>query len=207
MTTYPLGGSTNTVTNTLSNLSVTGIGTGTAVVTFPLQSNLVYAMTISGTDENGITASVNKSFDTILPALVVEAEDFNFGNGQFVDTPANGGVALYLNDVGSQGVDENKKYNAGDGAKSYYRPSDAVVIQPAAPVNGTAQKYVTAAAAGDTVDVPLEVGYNSLGDWLDYTRTFPGGSYYVWARLATVGAGNALNFYQITSDPTQGNQS
>lgn len=207
-TTISLSSVTNTVTNSLTstNISVSGLNTSTAVVTFQLQSNLMYNLTVIGTDQGGNSVSEQATFDTIQPTLVVEAEDFNYSGGQWTPTPPDGGVALYLGDVGEQGIDENKTYVAGQGAKSYYRPGDAVIIQGAAPNNGTEQKYITSEANGDTNDVPLEVGYNSAGDWLDYTRSFPAGSYNVFGRLATDGSGQALAFYQITSDPTQANQ-
>jgi hypothetical protein len=219
--TKPLGGTAYTTNTTnLSSPAVTGLGTGTANVAYPLTPNLIYSVTVAATDNGGNVASSSSSFDTIAPALVIEAEDFNFNGGQYTNTPPDGGLALFVQSgpvvnggLGEQGIDENKN-PAGTSGESYYRPTDLVIIQGAAPTTGTAQKYVTAAANGDTVDIPLEVGYNSLGDWLDYTRTFgtdpsnsaPAGTYYVWANLATDGGGQALNFYQITSNPQQGTE-
>jgi hypothetical protein len=219
--TKPLGGTAYTTNTTnLSSPAVTGLGTGTANIAYPLTPNLIYNVTVAATDNDGNIASSSASFDTIAPALVIEAEDFNFNGGQYTNTPPDGGLALFAQSgpvvdggVGEQGIDENKN-PAGTSTQSYYRPTDLVIIQGAGPTTGTAQKYVTAAANGDTVDIPLEVGYNSLGDWLDYTRTFgsdpsnsaPAGTYYVWANLATDGGGAALNFYQVTSNPTQGSE-
>jgi hypothetical protein len=219
--TKPLGGTAYTTNTTnLSSPAVTGLGTGTANIAYPLTPNLIYSVTVAATDNAGNVASTSASFDTIAPALVIEAEDFNFNGGQYTNTPPDGGLAVFVQSgpvvnggLGEQGIDENKN-PAGTSGESYYRPTDLVIIQGAAPTTGTAQKYVTAAANGDTVDIPLEVGYNSLGDWLDYTRTFgsdpsnsaPAGTYYVWANLATDGGGAALNFYQITSNPMQGTE-
>jgi hypothetical protein len=124
-------------------------------------------------------------------------------------------LALFAGQVGTQGFDENKA--ARTNTQSYYRPSDAVIIQAATPntgipASGTEQKFVTAAANGDTTDIEVEVGYNTPGDWLNYTRTFgTGGSaptnyYNVWCYLATSGSGVQASFSQVTSDPTQANQ-
>lgn len=210
-----LSGTTNTVTNgvTSTNLTVTGLGTSTATVTIPLQSNTVYSLTISGTDNNGLTSAESEKFDTITPSLVMEAEDFNYSGGEYMNTPSDGGLALYTNQVGVQGIDEFGIW--GDGTQGYYRPQDAVVIQAAAPDNGTEQKYVISEAAGDSVDVPVEVGYNSPNDGLNYTRDFgssptnsaPAGAYRIWARLATDGDGNpGVGFGMVTNDPTQTTQ-
>jgi hypothetical protein len=214
--THGLTGSTNTVTNNL-NSSTFGLGTGTVIITNALSTNLAYNLKIMATDNNGNTASTSATFDTMAPVLVIEAEDFNFNSGQFIDTPANGGLALYAAEplLGTSEVDYQKVLGSGSqGANgSYYRSSDVIINGYASPGNGWEQKYRVAAANGDTTDVPVEVGYNSVNDWLDYTRTFgsggsaPAGTYTVWSRLATVGGGAALNFYQITGDRTQPNQS
>ena len=221
-----LGGlTTNTVTNP-AGLTVTGLGTQSANVSYPLAMNTIYqSVVVTVTDANGVTVSSTNVFDTLVPTLVIEASDFNYtisGNsGLFMDTPPNGGLALYTNQVGTQGIDENKVGRAvGSVAgeiQSYYRTNDAVLIGAAAPnagnpPTGTEQKFVTAAANGDTTDFEVEVGYNSPGDWLNYTRTFgsggsaPAGTYNVWCYLAVSGSGVQSTFSQVTSDPTQGNQ-
>jgi len=218
--TTTLGGVTNIVTTNnigSSGLSVTGLGTATANISYALAASTIYnSVTVRATDANGVNIfQTFGPFDTISPTLVIEASDFNFSNGQFIDTPQNGGVALYTNQVGVQGIDENKAARAG--TKSYYRPNDAVIIQTATPNLGTPpslteQKFFMALNSGDTVDTEQEVGFNTPGDWLNYTRTFgpagsaPAGTYNVWCYLATSGTGAQCSFSQLTSDPTQGNQ-
>jgi hypothetical protein len=208
LTTSTLGGTgSTTVTNTLSSPAVTGLGTGTASINYRLTNNLIYNVTVVATDDNSLKGSAKASFDTLTPTLVIEAEDCNFNGGAYTNTPPDGGLSLYAGLVGTQTIDENKASSAGT-TDNYRGSGDAIITQGAAPVNGKEQKYVTAAANGDTnpLDVPQEVGYNSVGDWLDYTRTFgadpsnsaPTGTYAIWARLATQGSGPALNFYQVT---------
>lgn len=219
-TTTTLGGATNTVTtNSIGSplLTVTGLGTATAHISYALATNTIYPLvTVIATDANGKTASLSTTtFDTLVPNLVIEASDFNFSNGQFFDTPANGGVALYTNQVGVEGVDEHKQTRAG--TKSYYRTNDAVVIQAANPQLGTPpsateQKFITAAANGDTLDTEQEVGFNTAGDWLNYTRTFgsggsaPAGTYNVWAYLATSGSGVQASLSKVVSASNQSGQ-
>ncbi len=225
VTTTTLGGTTSaTVTNAQGSpgLTVTGLGTATASLSYALNPNAVYSSVIvKATDVNGITVtSPADSFDTLAPVLVIEASDFNFNGGQFIDTPANGGLGLYAGtEAGSVGIDEAGAVRA---ATKSYRPDDAVVIQPAAG-QGTAttvieQKFANAAAAGDTnyTDITeMEVGYNSPGQWENYTRSYgnaptnsaPAGTYNVWLYSATSGSGAQETLYEVTSDPTQGNQS
>jgi hypothetical protein len=208
LTTSALGGTPTSVTNNLTSPVVTGLGTAAATVSYPLASNVIYKVTIVATDDNGFLASSTASFDTLTPSLVIEAEDFNYGGGEFTNTPADGGLALYANaPLGVAEIDLQK--NPANGTQSadgsYYRSGDVIINGYAAPNNGTEQKYVTAAANGDTTDVPIEVGYNGPGDWLDYTRTFgaggsaASGTYAIWARMATDGGGQASAFYQVTA--------
>ena len=216
-----LGGVPTTVTNTVSSpaVTVTGIGSPNATLTYALKTNTVYqSVVIRATDANGVTiSSPTNTFDTLVPTLVIEASDFNYQNGQFMDTPPNGGVALYTNQVGVQGVDENKAPRTG--AQGYYRPADAVILEGAAPGSGsppssTEQKFVTSLAYGDTNDIEMEAGYNSVGDWLNYSRTYgssgtvsaPSGTYDVWCYMATSGTGPQISLSLLTSSPNVGGQ-
>jgi len=206
-----------TVTNnyTVNSAVVSGLGTATATLNYPLRTNLIYnSVVIKAADENNNTATrtVTK-FDTLAPALVIEASDFNFNSGQFIDTPPDGGLWLYYSTTatGAQGVDENKN-TAVENTKVAYRPADNVVIQDANPSSLVEQKFVLAAAEGNTTNVELEVGYNSPGDWLDYSRTYgpggsaPAGAYNVYLYMVTDGGGIQTSLYQVTSSATQPNQ-
>jgi hypothetical protein len=220
VTSTTLGGiTTTTVTNSIGSplLTVTGLGTATANISYALATNTIYpSVTVKVTDANTKSVSLGTAnCDTLVPSLVIEAADFNFSSGGFLDTPADGGFALFLDRIGTEGVDEHKATRAG--TRSYYRTNDAVVIQAANPEFGTPpsateQKFVTAAAGGDSLNVEQEVGFNTPGDWLNYSRTFgaggsaPAGLYNVWAYLATSGSGVQSALFQVTSDPTQGSQ-
>ena len=222
VTSSTLGGTPTTVTNTIGSpsVTVTGLGTSSATLNYALKTNTVYqSVLVRVTDGNNVTVSAAPvTFDTLVPSLVIEASDFNFSSGQFIDTPPNGGLALYAGKVGTPATDENKAARTG-ATQGYYRPGDAVIIQGAAPGAGsppssTEQKFVTSLANGDTNDVEVEVGYNSVGDWLNYSRTYgssgtvsaPSGTYNVWCYLATDGTGVQAELSLLTSDPTTGNQ-
>ncbi|MDB6068006.1 MAG: hypothetical protein JWR26_4214 [Pedosphaera sp.] len=204
-----VNGTTNNAVygNTSTNLTITGLGTASTTVSYPLASNTTYSISVLVTDSNLGNATGTASFDTIRPVLVFEAEDFNYNSGQSIPTPTDGGTALYANLVGTEGIDEHKAPNNVTPLPThFYRVSDAVVIQGAAEVSGQRQKFIDGIAAGNTNAIDEEVGYNSVGDWLNYTRTFPAGNYNIYARLATVGSGTALNLGKVTSDPSQQNQ-
>ena len=218
-TTTTLGGTvTNTATYNIGSpgLTVTGIGTPSASISLALTPNTIYPSVIVETiDADGLTSSVTNYFDTLTPNLVIEASDFNFSSGQSFDTSSNGGLALYQGKVGTAGIDEQKA--ARTAPQSYYRPSDAVIMQNANPGLGTPpslteQKFITAAANGDIVDVEQEVGFNTPGDWLNYTRTYgsggsaPNGTYNVWCYLATSGSGVQASLSQVTGNPSQSGQ-
>ncbi|HEY4414650.1 MAG TPA: hypothetical protein VGO57_03075 [Verrucomicrobiae bacterium] len=201
---------TNTVTYTSpsTNFTVVGLNTVTASVSYPLASNTTYTVTIQATDSNQDTALANAAFDTMSPVLVWEAEDFNYNSGQFLTTPANGGAGLYAGLVGTEGIDEHKIGGPtanGGGAFHFYRPTDAVSIQAANEL--PRQKYIDGIAAGNTNAIDEEVGYNSPGDWINWTRNFPAGDYNIYARLSTSGSGTMLNFGLVTGDPTSSSQS
>jgi hypothetical protein len=214
ITTSVLGGTgSTTLTTNLTSAAVTGLGTPTAVVNYPLTSNLIYSVAVVGTDSTNVSRTNSAHFDTLAPALVIEASDFNFSGGQFIDTPPDGGLWLYYSASaqGQEGVDENKNTSV-ENTKVDYRPADNVVIQDANPSTLVEQKFVLAAAEGNTTNVELEVGYNSPGDWLDYSRTYgsggsaPAGDYDVWLYMVTDGGGIQTSLYQITSNPALPNQ-
>ena len=115
----------------------------------------------------------------------------------------------------NKGIDEFGTW--GNGAQGYYRPARCGRYPGCGPpITRTEQKYVMSEAAGDSVDVPVEVGYNNPNDGLNYTRDFgsnpsnsaPAGTYRIWGRLATDGDGNpGVEFGLMTNDPTQTVQS
>ncbi len=211
VTTTLAGSVTNTTiyTNNLSaGLTVTGLGTSAADISLALTPNTIYqSVAVAITDADGLSViSAPVNFDTLAPNLVIEASDFNYSGGSFIDTPANGGFALYQGKVGITNVDEYKAYRTN--TQSYYRPLDATIIQaanPAAP-SGTEQKFVTATANGDNTDVEVAIAFDTPGDWQNYTRTVANsgqsiqpGTYNVYCYLATTASGDQVGFYQVTN--------
>lgn len=189
-------------------ITVTGMGTATAVATMTLPQNLNYTVSEVATDSQPLTTAATISFDTIKPSLVIEGTDFNFNGGQYVDTPANGGIYAYTNDVGDQGVDENKNPNNASTSVPYRGGSEEATIQNSGSTTFIPQQFAV------LNDKWLVVDYTSTADWFDYTRTYgsgggasaPAGTYNFWFCMGTSGAGEQATLSLINGDPTSSSQ-
>jgi hypothetical protein len=194
-------------TNLLGNAAITNytsanglIISGTAndrTVLVPLQTNIMfYRAVINVTDlgDNSVSATVN--FNTLSPAYTLEAEDFDYNNGLFFDSPQTN---AYAGTEGIQGVD------------AFHN-----VTPPNGPPNGP---YRTGGYnnenAGDKVRdqydgtgfADYNLGWNDGGFWANYTRTYPAGTYNVYLRAGNGTGGNgSATWAQVTSGvgtPTQ----
>jgi len=156
-----------------SGLTVTGPSTSESV-SAPLTSNRLYSATIQVTDANGATTSSSLTFDTISPAYVFEAEDFDYNGGQFFDNPQTNAYA-------NLAATTSDAYNLNGGGA--YRPVGTSA-------NGGAG--LSTESTGDTPRAPYigtgktdyDVGYTDSGDWGNYTRHYPAGVYNIYMRAA-----------------------
>lgn len=195
--TLSLNGTTYTSTNGLvlggSPTARTGTWTG-------LLPDTNYEATFRVVDADGVTNATTRYFDTFQSSrYVIEAEDYNFGSGQFIDNPAPAG---YRGQVGVAEVDFHDSRVTGDNFP--YRSDDPVGTKVT--LDFARQKFSAAGgAASDIFD--YDIGEMAAGDSVNYTRTFPAGSYEVYLResLFNVLHGEAL-LELVTSDPTQPNQ-
>ncbi|HWD18565.1 MAG TPA: hypothetical protein VHB20_04755 [Verrucomicrobiae bacterium] len=183
------------------NLSFGGSASNKTVIYNGLQSNTVYTVSISITDSFNFTASASTTFQTMwigIPPIVYlwEAEDFDFNGGSYFDNPtlcnADAGPNCYFGTVGVQGVDENS-FSGSSGHE--YRPDDGINID----------------AAGDALRKNLVVGGRVdyridpfiTGEWVNYTRDWTNGTYWVIARVATgEGLSGSLTLSRVNSDST-----
>ena len=167
-----LQGSVSNLTST-SGLTITGDPTNFNV-SFPTTSNTIYSVYIQIIDMNGTPGSATASFDTIVPtSYTFEAEDFNYGGGGYFDNPQtnayNGfdGVAEIDYHVDSQhGGDYNRVGLTTENLSEKIRPQ----------YQGTGKQ-------------DYDVGFNDGGNWGNYTRNYPAGTYNIWARVSN-GTGN-----------------
>jgi hypothetical protein len=168
--------------NVSTNLQITGSSSNKTVVYYGLVSNLTYTASITVTDSFNSTASANSYFETTwvgIPPIVYlwEAEDFDFNSGMYFNTPNlctnSGSPNCYFGTVGVVDVDEH----GGTGSSHLYRPDDAVGTS----ISGDYDRknHILAGALDYRID-PF-VG----GEWLNYTRDWPAGTYWVIGRLST----------------------
>lgn len=196
-----------------ASLQVTGPANNRTVSYLGLKSNRVYSATIRVTDDVGLTTSAQAGFDTFNPGnFIWEAEDYDFGGGHYINNPiptsTNNPAISYFNQVGVYGVDFNDPQWGGNGSQAY-RPLDN-------PGPGTEwcgdlprQKYLSAIAGGDVNVKDYDVGwtYGGLsGDWMNFTRSFPAGSYNIYGRLSGGGGASKVGLWKVTSGAGTGNQ-
>jgi hypothetical protein len=157
-----------------SNLVITGSSSSNSVVLPTLLPNALHIVIINVTNSLGHGISLTNQFDTFTQDNpMVEAEDFDYGGGRFI-TPwfpdAYSGLSAVTNvDYHHTSVLGEQYAYRPDGlptelAQDYLRETNIL--------NG-AQDYHVAWFAG--------------GDWGNYTRVYPTGSFYVYGRFAGTG--------------------
>jgi hypothetical protein len=154
---------------------------------------------ITAKDTLGLAAPPQSfAFDTIQPALVVEAEDYDYtnsvsgGGGQYYNNPTPTSTPQpnsYFGLLGDFGID----YNTGGSYSTAFRPQDLRNIN----VTGdfARQQYLTAQVA-DPAARDWEIDNINSSDWGNYTRNYPAGTYNVYARVS----GNGGTLTKVSLD-------
>ena len=189
-------------------------------VSYPgLQPNTSYTAVITVTDNNNQTHTTTVTFDTFNPNNYTwEAEDYDFdpnqspvpnGSGlRYIDNPALTSAPAtnsYLGQEGDGGqliapIDYAAIFGTGvpAGAAHVYRPLDYIATE----VTGDTlrQKYQNAQLVNDD---PYIVDYDvfdwATNGWINYTRTFPTGNFYLMARLSAGNGAFNLQCTQVTN--------
>lgn len=140
-----------------------------------LQPNSVYAGALIVTDSGGLSSTNDLAFDTFVASqtVVIEAEDYNYGGGQFIDNPDPG---AFSGQVGTAGVDF---LDSTSGDASTYR-GDAV--DTATSTDVARERFVSAGQPD------YQVQNLTDGEWVNYTRTVPAGSFLAYLRVASTAA-------------------
>lgn len=188
-------------TDVSSSLSVSGSASSKNVNWSGLQSNTTYTVSITATDNFGFSVSANTYFETTwvgTPPIVYlwEAEDFDFTNGMYINNPvlcnAPGDPNCYFGKVGVEGVDEHA---TGTAPNHIYRPDDAIGTVAAG--DYSRKDHYLAGVLDYRID-PF-VGTS----WLNYTRDWPAGTYWVLGRLSTdIGLSGSLTLSVVTATTT-----
>ena len=181
---------TNDVT---SQLSFSGPQTDVIISYAGLVTNTTYTAVVAVTNLLGISASTTANFDTYAPLFVWEAENWDFTNGMYIELPvvSTNSPNSYYARTGTSGVDE-VVLNFSAANPHGWRPFDLQSTDVSSDV--TRQQYITAGIPD------YQVGFFNSGNWLNYTRTFPSGTYYIYGRLATgVGATGSATLSVVTN--------
>ncbi len=184
-----------------SGLVITGSASNKNVAYYGLLSNSTYTASVTVTDTFNLTASATSYFETTwvgTPPLVYlwEAEDWDFTNGTYInfpelcDTPNN--PNCYFSKVGTEGVDEHNLHAAPN---HLYRPDDPMGTVLAG--DYAREDHVLANLPDYRVDP-----FNG-GEWLNYTRDWSNGTFWVVGRLSTdIGLSGSLTLSQVNPDAT-----
>ncbi|HUS35802.1 MAG TPA: hypothetical protein VM680_10675 [Verrucomicrobiae bacterium] len=167
-----------------NGLTITPSGNSSTVSLGGLVANENYIAKLEATDAGGVKTETTIYFDTFAKNnLVIEAEDYNFDGGSFIDNPvlvpvdgvgeANG----YRNQAGAAEVDFHSTRTSGGGL---YRPDQVTQNQT---LDFERDPFL-AAGGKDAGYVDYDVSRIRTGEWQRYTRTFPAGTYEIYLRQA-----------------------
>ncbi len=157
-----------------------------------LQPNSVYSAVYVVTDSGGLSTTNDVSFDTFVEAttVVVEAEDYNYGGGNFFDDSSPG---LYGGNGGIQGIDFH------DSTLNTLGPYRFDEVDMATTADVARSKFINAGLSDYQIDGII------AGEWWNYTRTLTSPAYQLWVRAATTVA-QPIRVDRVTGDRTQPNQ-
>jgi hypothetical protein len=164
------------------------------IVMCPVQVNAYHTAIITLTDANGTVSSTNSFSAFNATNYQWEAEDYDYGGGQFFDNPQ---VDAYANQNGVSGVDFLET-DPNIGEQFPYRPSPAM---PTTTAGDQARDQFTQASGTD-----YNIGFFGGGSWCNYTRSYPPGTYNVVGRFAEGAAATEATLSQVTAGFGTANQ-
>lgn len=211
------------------NLNITGTQNSRNVSYNGLASNRLYHARIVLTETGGKSSANEFYFDTFSESFltnstkIVEAEDYNYSNGQYQNDPppsgfdasqqqVNGNGVGYLDLPGTPNVDffdrrtsVEANYTAfrftdwvGTFAGSLYQLTDGGAVSVT--TNDTILQKFAALGLPD-----YQVHHTEGGEWLNYTRAFVPARYHVYLRSSSFSRQDVL-FDEVTSDRTVAGQ-
>jgi len=172
--------------NVSSNLVITGTASSNTVVYPALPPNETHTAIITVTNSLGHGIGVTNQFDTFTQNnYMVEAEDFDYSGGQYVSAAdyypdVYGKLNLNVGSVAD--VDFQHTSVSGeptDGSEYNYR-SNGIPQQ-------VAQDYLRQIYI-DNFASDYQLYWFGGGDWANYTRAYPTGSFFAYARSSGLGS-------------------
>lgn len=172
-----------------------------------LESNTNYVAELIVTDSDGVTRTETLYLDTFATTnLLIEVEDYNFESGNFFTAPVRtpeGAWAdnSYTDREGTSEVDYFDTRAAPNGTDTPYRTLDPVRMARSLDLRRPLD-FDPEAGVYD-----YDVGDIAAGEWLNYTREVPAGTYEVYLREAVINFATADSVLeQVTGDPHQPDQ-
>jgi len=196
-----LNGTTYTSAN---GLTVSGTGNTRSVSFGNLEINTDYTATLQATDSEGSTTTRTIFFDTFLSSnRVIEAEDYDFDDGLFINDPEPSFEGFYSPEsyalqFGSEEIDFHDTRENADAEDNPYREPDGARTQRSRDI--VRAKF--SAKGGSAQDVyDYDIGDIASGEWMNYTRNFSEGNYMVYLResLANMHNGGESRLELVTS--------
>jgi len=182
-----------------SNLMITGSTSSNNVVYSALQPNAMHTAIINVTNSLGHGISITNQFDTFSQTnYMFEAEDFDFNGGQYVSS-ASYSPDCYASFVSVSNVDFHHTINSGeptDGSDFQYR-QNGIPQQ-------VAQDYLRTVYV-DSFSSDYQLYWFGGGDWANYTRDYPLGTFNLYTRSSGLGA-YTMNLGQVVSGAGTTNQ-
>lgn len=161
-------------------------------------ANQIYKVVLVFTTLSGDNFTNTVVFDTFSQGnLMIEAEDWNFEGGRFIDNPVPASMEQtnsYFGRLGYPNIDEHELSTEYEASRHEYRDLDLVGTERTG--DFLRQKYIDAQVSDPAV-ADYNVGWVEITEWLNYTRTFPAGSYHVYGRFAN---GNIGQFFEAGFD-------
>jgi hypothetical protein len=157
---------------------------------------------------NSFTFTIKPFSPDVLPAASfwIEAEDYNYGSGQ---TLAAASTMPYTGDAytgleGVRGVDYNDDPVADNAITEYRMVKD--VNGAAIPIPVSNGRYGIDRPGTVDMTVNYRIGWVGAGDWYNYTRTIPAGTYTAFAALSQDAGTMNARLEQVTSPANVPNQ-
>jgi hypothetical protein len=158
-----------------SVLVITGSASTKNVVYPGLQLNVPHTAIITVTNALGHGISVTNQFDTFTQSnFMFEAEDFDYGGGQYI-SPADWFPDAYEGLDATTNIDY--AHTSVDGELFPYRNGIPQSLVQNYGVEAR-QEFVN---GGDT---DYQLDWFGIGDWANYTDVYPTGGFYVYVRTA-----------------------
>ena len=186
------GIATNNVTVLLDGVNVFNLlsfsgSSSSWYVSCPLTVNTNHTVVITVVGNNGERATRTVSFNDFSPTNYQwEAEDYDYSGGQYFDNPQ---TDAYAGLPSTNGIDN---YEADPNANPFlYRstngPSTTVAEDALRPQFQVVGK------------TDYNIGFFGNGSWVNYTRHYPAGTYYVFGRFAEGDSATEATLAQLTS--------